>query len=184
MLRPLARALRELDHVVTLAPLGLNLGCGEDATATVAACVAEADQDGVVLVGHSRGGQLARVVAVRHPELVERLVTVATPWTVGPPRQPGIHLVASALRATRRIGIDPVPSIDCASGECCARFRAEVAQKPAARWVALWSRRDRIAGEDGRPPQSADAVVETGLGHVSTITSGRGISLILGALAS
>src|SRR5690349_11493848 len=104
LLRGLRDALRKDGSDVAIAPLGLNTDCGEQ---TVQRLTAWLDQFGdgqpVAIVGHSRGGQLGRVVAVRRPDLVRRLVTVVTPWSIGPPNRPGVDVVATALRRLRGV---------------------------------------------------------------------------------
>jgi pimeloyl-ACP methyl ester carboxylesterase len=181
-LRSLARTLRRHGHEVDVVDLGFNVGCGERAVDEVVRCVLDAGGP-VTLVGHSRGGQLARVAAVRASDTVERLVTVATPWSIGPPDRAGVAAVSAAVRTLRRAGWPGFASIDCASGACCDRYRVDVDGTPAARWVALWSRRDRVAGPDATPPDAADAVIETGLSHLGMVTTGRGQRFVLDALA-
>ena len=180
-LRPLARSLRDRNHEVVVVDLGLNVDCGERTVDKVVAAV-DAGTRPVTLVGHSRGGQLARVAAVRRPDAVERLITVATPWTIGPPDRPGVAVMSGLVRRLRRAGWSGFGSIDCGSGPCCERFRVDVDATPSARWIALWSRRDRMAGDDATPPASADAVIETGLSHLGAVTPARGQQLIGDAL--
>jgi pimeloyl-ACP methyl ester carboxylesterase len=179
LLRPLRDALRAEGCDVRVAPLGFNVDCGEATVQRLEAWLDEfAGGERVTVVGHSRGGQLARVVAVRRPDLVARLVTVATPWSIGPPARPGVEQVATVIRALRQRGLNLMGSIDCATGECCARFRADVAAKPQATWSALWSSTDRFAGDDARPPRAADNAVDTRTGHVGAVTSAKGIGLV------
>lgn len=183
LLLPLRTALRRDGRDVRIAPLGLNLDCGEATVERLEAWLASLPDLGpIALVGHSRGGQLARVLAVRRPDRVGRLVTVATPWALGPPDRPGVEAVARAVRAARRRGLNVMGSIDCATDACCARFRAEVAAKPAARWSALWSSRDRVGGNDARPPAAADRAVDLRTGHASAVTSPRAIAAIAAEL--
>jgi pimeloyl-ACP methyl ester carboxylesterase len=182
-LRPLARRLRERGHAVDVAPLGLNLDCGERSIATLERFLA-ARPSPVTLVGHSRGGQLARVMATRRPDLVDRLVTVGTPWTIGPPDRPGVRSVAAGLRALRRLGIDLLPSLDCATGPCCTAFRRDLATKPTSRWTAIWSSEDRVAGADSRPPAGADVAVDAGGSHVGLVTRDGGIRAVVDAVES
>jgi pimeloyl-ACP methyl ester carboxylesterase len=97
LLRRLRDALRGAGHTVRVAPLGFNVDCSEATVQRLDAWIGDVFGDApVVLVGHSRGGQLARVVAVRHPDTVTRLITVATPWALGPPDRPGVAAVAGA----------------------------------------------------------------------------------------
>lgn len=50
----------------------------------------------VTLVGHSRGGLLAKVVAHRHPEMVEQVICLgsplANPWDVNPVTMAGVRV--------------------------------------------------------------------------------------------
>lgn len=177
---PLGRALRARGHEVTVAPTGMNVDCGE---ATVERLVA-----GLVaptaIVGHSRGGQLGLVVAVRRPDLVPRLVTVATPWSLGPPDRPGVTAIARAIRALHRRGVRILPSIDCATASCCDRFRTDLDRTPAAHWTALWSSHDRVAGADGVPPDRADVTHDIGGGHLGMVLRERGIRAVIDAVES
>jgi pimeloyl-ACP methyl ester carboxylesterase len=171
-LRRLRATLVDAGHDVRIAPLGRNIDCGER---TVRRLLAETERTvaergaTVDLVGHSRGGQLALVAAVRRPDLVRRLVTIATPWSVGPPDRPGVAAVARGLRALRGRGVDLVPSIDCGDGECCAGYREDLGRKPAVPWTALWSSADRVAGDDSRAPAAADSAVDLGTGHLGAV---------------
>ena len=184
-LRRLRAALADAGHDVRVAPLGLNIDCGERSVARLLATVERAAEERgstVDLVGHSRGGQLALVAAVRRSDLIRRLVTVATPWSIGPPDRPGVDAVARGLRVLRRRGIDLVPSLDCATGPCCARFREDLLGTPAARWTALWSSTDRVAGDDGRPPDAADASTDIRTSHLGAVLDRDALAHITAAV--
>ena len=182
LLRPLRDALRGAGHTVRVAPLGFNVDCGEATVERLDAWMHDAFGDApVAVVGHSRGGQLGRVLAVRRADIV-RLITVATPWTIGPPERPGVAAVSAALRALRRRGVNVMGSIDCPTGDCCVAYRRDVGQKPAARWTALWSSTDRFAGDDSRPPHGADDAFDLRTGHVGAVTARAAISRIVAEL--
>jgi pimeloyl-ACP methyl ester carboxylesterase len=172
-LRPLARRLD-----ARVARLGFNVGCGERSVAKLL----DQLEPGSTVVGHSRGGQLARVAAVRRPDLVVRLVTVGTPWSIGPPDRPGVAAVAAGVRALRRRGIDVLASIDCRDGDCCVAYRRDVEEKPAARWTAIWSSTDSIAGNDGRPPAVADETVDVPVSHLALVRDPRAVEAIEAAI--
>jgi pimeloyl-ACP methyl ester carboxylesterase len=172
-LRPLARRLD-----ASVASLGFNVDCGERSVQRLL----EQLGPGSTVVGHSRGGQLARVAAVRRPDLVSRLVTVGTPWSIGPPDRAGVAAMTSAVRAVRRRGVDVLASVDCADGECCADYRRDVVAKPAARWTAIWSSADTVSGNDGRPPAVADEAVDVPVSHLGLVRSTRGIDAIAAVL--
>ncbi|HEX4906680.1 MAG TPA: alpha/beta hydrolase [Acidimicrobiales bacterium] len=180
-LTPLRAALQRAGADVRVAPTGLNLDCGE---ATVRRLVEHVRGIGrsITLIGHSRGGQLARVIAVRHPELVERLITVGTPWTIGPPDRPGVAMGTAMVRGLRRLGVPVMGSIDCAAGECCTDYRRDLTAPLTVRWVAVWSSRDRVAGEDSRPPTDADVVLDVDASHLGLVRSEAGVAAIRSAL--
>ncbi len=169
VLRPLARDLQG-----TIVPTGLTIGCGEaEATKVVAAI--DAAPEAVVLVGHSRGGQLARVAAARRPEHVRRLITVGTPATIGPPQRWGVPLVTAALRRL------PQPiALDCATGDCCAAFRADLARPVAIPWVAVWSPHDRVVPPHEATADGADSV-EVHTGHIGLVLAPEGRRAIVAA---
>ena len=171
-LMPLGRWLRAAGWEVQMAPTGWNVACGEATVERIASVVEDVHRGApVALVGHSRGGLLARVVAVRLAGMVSDLVTVCTPWTVGPPDRPGVAMAAGAVRFLRRHGVDTMGSIDCADGGCCARFRADMAAKPTASWTAIWSSRDGIGGEAASPPPEADHAIDISTTHLGAIAS-------------
>jgi pimeloyl-ACP methyl ester carboxylesterase len=127
----------------------LNTDCAERAVGGIERRLrrlAERSDGRVVLIGQSRGGGLARVVAVRNPELVSTLVTlgasVLDPLDVGP-------AVLRAVRNVARLGDLGVPGMlshECGDGPCCASFRADLQAPlpPAVRAVSIYSRSDGI----------------------------------------
>jgi len=169
--------LRGAGHEVRIPALGFNVDCGEASVEKLGQELVSTG-DPAVLVGHSRGGQLARVLAVRHPGAVDRLVTVATPWTVGPPTAPDVGMVSAAIRCARRLGGPRFASIDCSDGPCCIDFRADLSRAPTCEWTAIWSVTDRVAGLGARPPTIAAHIVETRLSHFGSVTSPEGKRLI------
>ena len=166
VLSPLAR---ELDAQIVRT--GLTVGCGEVETGKVLAAV-DGARTPVTLVGHSRGGQLAKVAAVRRPERVVRLVTVATPRAIGPPDNPFIGLIAAALRHIP----NPI-GLDCATDQCCTQFRQDLDAKVAAPWTVVWSGRDRLVPPDDLLIDGAQQV-EVDASHVGLVTSREGRAAI------
>jgi triacylglycerol lipase len=108
--------------------------------------LAERAEGRVVLIGQSRGGELARVAAVRNPDLVSTLVMLGSPvldpLSVGP-------AVLGAVRLVARLGDFGVPgmlSSECGDGPCCAAFREDLRAPlpPVVRAVSIYSRSDGI----------------------------------------
>lgn len=141
--------LRRRGSRTASAGMWVNVDCGErTATALEARVQRLAQQTGreVVLIGQSRGGQLARVVAVRNPNVVRGLVMLGSPvldpLRVGPS-------VLRAVRSVARLGDLGVPgmfSSQCGDGACCAAYREDaIAPLPGAiRALAIYSRSDGI----------------------------------------
>jgi pimeloyl-ACP methyl ester carboxylesterase len=183
---PLARWLRSGGWAVVVPRLGLNVGCGTAATELVAAAVRDGARSSgrpVAIVGHSRGGLLGRVAAVREGEHVDRLVSVCTPWSIEPPARPGVVATTRAVQALRRRGLPVLGSVDCATGTCCTAFREEMEQRPAAGWTALWSSTDTIGAELSRPPAAADRSVDLRTSHLGGVLSVPGWQAIATALS-
>jgi pimeloyl-ACP methyl ester carboxylesterase len=135
---------------------------------------AERTDGRVVLIGQSRGGELARVVALRNPDLVSALVMLGSPvldpLSVGP-------AVLGAVRSVARLGDLGVPgmfSSECGDGPCCARFRLDLqAPLPSGlRAVSIYSRSDGIV--------SWGACLDPCAEHVEVESSHTGMSVNLG----
>ena len=151
-----------------------NVDCGERAVAQIERRLhrlAERAGRRVVLVGQSRGGELARVVAVRNPDLVSALVMLGSPvrgrLEVGP-------AVMNAVRSVARLGDLGIPglfSTRCADGECCAIYRRDLAAPlPAGiQAVAVYSRTDGIV--------SWQACLDPDARHVEVRSSHAGMSV-------
>jgi len=99
-----------------------------------------------LLVGQSRGGSIARAIAVLRPDLVDTVVTLGSPlldqlairartW----PSVLGVGLLGT-------IGVPGLFSWSCFAGDCCARsVAAALSPFPAdVRFVSVYSRSDEI----------------------------------------
>ena len=100
----------------------------------------------VFLIGQSRGGALARSLAVRNPDSVSGLVMLGTPV------RDSLAVSAPVLRTVRwlarlgDLGLPGVFSSSCRDGTCCATFREDLSAPLAAsiEAVAVHSRSDGI----------------------------------------
>jgi triacylglycerol lipase len=142
-----------------------NVDCGERSATQVEERLARlVDRTGrrAVIIGQSRGGELARVVAVRHPELVSTVVMLGSP------------VVLNAVRSVARLGDLGIPglfSTRCADGECCAAYRRDLARPfpKGIQAVAVYSRSDGIV--------SWQACLDPGARHVEVQSSHSGMSV-------
>ncbi len=141
--------LRRRGHPVAMSGMVANVDCAERAVTRMQAhlqAFASERERPVVLIGQSRGGALARALAVREPERVSGLVML------GSPVRDGLAVSAPVLRTVRwlarlgDLGLPGVLSSSCRDGACCAAFRADLnaALPPALAAVAVHSRSDGI----------------------------------------
>ena len=172
-LRALARWLRRRGSRTMGAGMLVNADCAERALDGIESRLrrlAERADNRVMLIGQSRGGELARVAAVRNPDLVSTVVMLGSPvlqpLSVGP-------AVLGAVRSVARLGDLGVPgmlSSECGDGPCCAAFREDLlAPLPSAvRAVAIYSRSDGIvAWEACLDPCAEHIEVESSHGGMS-----------------
>src|SRR5687768_18385818 len=106
-----ATALAAAGHPVHLSGITWNADCAEAAVGRLLVRVAAiADEHGrrVALVGHSRGGLFARVIARRRPELVSGIVGLGSPHR----DQGRVHpLLVSQALAVASLGLLGVPGL-------------------------------------------------------------------------
>ena len=154
-----------------------NVDCGERGIAGIEARLqrlAQRANGRAVVIGQSRGGEQARVVAVRNPNLVSMVVMLGSP--VLDPLGVG-RVVLSAVRSVARLGDMGVPrmfSSECGDGDCCAAFRDDLrAPLPAGlRAVAIYSQSDGVV--------SWEACLDPCAKHVEVDSSHSGMSVNLG----
>jgi pimeloyl-ACP methyl ester carboxylesterase len=143
------RWLRRRGHRVATSGMRANVDCAERTVSRLQAHLrrfASACGQPVVLIGQSRGGALARALAVREPELISGLVMLGSPV-----RDP-LAVSAPVLRTVRWVarlgdlGLPGVFSTSCRDGACCAAFREDLtaALAPGMNAVAVHSRSDAI----------------------------------------
>jgi triacylglycerol lipase len=145
----LAGWLRRRGSRVARAGILMNTDCGEREAQRLERRVQRlADEAGqpVVLLGQSRGGELARAVAARDTGSISALVMLGSP-VLGP-----LDVGPSVLNAVRRVarlgdlGVPRMFSTECGSGACCAQYRADLERplRESMRAVAIYSRSDGI----------------------------------------
>jgi triacylglycerol lipase len=104
---PLAHVLSSAGWDVHVADVGRNMGPAyeaiEAAEAGLEALSVSAERKAII-IGHSRGGQFGRVVAVRRPDVISKVVAVGTPLTIKYPSFFLVKLPAEALDKAWRAG--------------------------------------------------------------------------------
>ena len=123
-------ALRAAGHDPHPAGIRWNVSCSETAVQRLTVTVeriAERDGQRVALVGHSRGGLFARVLAHRRPELISSVTTLASPHRDQLAVHPLIWVAAATLATA---GLARVPGVlrwSCSGTGCCERFVRDLA---------------------------------------------------------
>jgi triacylglycerol lipase len=122
--------LQRRGHRVHMSGIRANVGCSEEHVARLAeqlrALHSETEQQ-VFLIGQSRGGTFSRALAVREPGAVTGLAMLGSPVI------DGLAVSSHVLRTVRLVatlgdlGVPGMLSRSCADGDCCERFREELA---------------------------------------------------------
>lgn len=130
-MRYMAQQLEKAGHKVKRWGMGFNLGASEDAFERLSnrlISVQRRYDRKMVLVGWSLGGVFAREMAKRHPGLIEKVITMGSPFSGDPHAN-------NAWRAYQLIAGHPVDD---------PPIKAEIRAKPPVETVAFWSPRDGI----------------------------------------
>jgi pimeloyl-ACP methyl ester carboxylesterase len=167
----LQRALAGAGYRVTGWGLGMNRGATPEMLERLARRIETFGGGGkIILVGWSLGGIFAREVAKLRPDLVEKVVTMGSPFS-GDPRGNNVWRLYEWIAGHK---VDDPP------------IKADLAEKPTVPTLALWSRRDgivSIACARGLPHES-DRQVELDCSHMGFAVSGRAYPQIIAALRS
>jgi pimeloyl-ACP methyl ester carboxylesterase len=188
-LATMARWLRANGYWTRRAGIGTNIGCSQDACERIEErleALAERTGRKVAIVGQSRGGVLARVVAGRRPDLVSGIVTLGAP-TVGMLR---VHpLVLLQVGLVGALGTGRVPGLfrmSCWRGACCEPFRADLQEPfpPGVRYVCVYSRSDGIVDWRACLDGAAEELVEIHASHCGMAVSREAYEQVARALAA
>jgi pimeloyl-ACP methyl ester carboxylesterase len=141
--------LERRGHRVSSSGMRVNVDCAERGVTRLQAhlrAFASACAEPVVLIGQSRGGALARVLAVRNPEIVSTVVMLGSPVRDSLAVAPSVLQTVRLLARLGDLGLPGVLSSSCQDGACCASFREDLtAPLPdAVRAIAVHSRSDAI----------------------------------------
>jgi triacylglycerol lipase len=138
-----------------------------------------------VLIGHSRGGGLAKAIASRRPDLVAGVVALGSPQVDPLAVHPLVRLQVEAVSRLGSLGVAGLFKRSCMDGECCADFWEELAG-PLSEDVGLfsvYSRSDGIVDWRACLDPHADEQVEIESSHCGMAVNAAAWRAIADALA-
>ena len=166
----MTRWLRALGYRTRRAGMRVNVDC----SAAVVRCaeqrlerMVEKHGQRVSIVGQSRGGIIARAVAVRRPDLVSGIVTLGSPSR----GMLNIHpLVLASIGVVGGLGTLRIPhlfTLRCLRGECCNEFRQalEAPFPEDVGYVSVYSRKDGVVSWKACMDPDADQNIEVASTH-------------------
>lgn len=148
-LTTMARWLKRLGYRPCRAGMRANIDCTERGLGRLEAALerlAERHGRKVAIVGQSRGGSMARLLAVRRPDLVEQIVTLGSPLTDQMAVHPLVRVQVTAVGVLGTLGVPGLFGHGCQYGECCTlvRGQADGAFPDGVGFVSIYSRSDGI----------------------------------------
>ena len=147
--------------------------------------VREQGQRGVV-IGQSRGGSLAKALAVRRPDLVCGLVTLGSPQLDPLAVHPVVRLHVEAVSRLGSLGAPGLFKRSCLDGDCCSTFWEQLAAPLASDvgFVSVYSRSDGIVDWRACLDPAADELLEISSSHCGMAVSREAYTAVGAALAS
>jgi pimeloyl-ACP methyl ester carboxylesterase len=145
----LAGWLRGIGYAPQQAAITANVDCATRTTERLIErleVVTERHDRRAVLVGHSLGGVLGRLLAVQRPDLVRGVVCLGSPLVDFNAVHPLVWASVRVVGMLGSLGFPGVLSHGCLTGACCAESRGLLRAPfpPGVGFVSLYSRRDRI----------------------------------------
>jgi pimeloyl-ACP methyl ester carboxylesterase len=150
--------------------------------------VAEQGQPAAV-VGQSRGGTLAKVLAYRRPDLVAGVVTLGSPQIDPFAIHPLVRLQVEAVSRLGSLGAPGLFKRSCLDGACCSSFWEDLAQPLPSdvRLVCVYSKSDGVVDWRSCLDPDAAELVEIRASHCGMAVSRpawRAVADALEALAA
>ncbi|NMO91568.1 triacylglycerol lipase [Actinomycetospora sp. TBRC 11914] len=187
-LAPMTNWLTRVGYDARAYTLGAGMGCSQRTTVSLVRRVralAEEAGEPVRVVGHSRGGQLARAVGAEAPESVSHVVTIGTPLDMSG-TTPAMAAMLWGFAAAGTMGVPGLYRLGCLTvGACCAGFR-EALRAPWPAQVALtsiYSPTDAaVSWRACHVPGARN--VEVASGHVAQLTAAQVQRAVAAALVA
>jgi pimeloyl-ACP methyl ester carboxylesterase len=129
------------------AKAGFTVGCTTDLVDRVERALERhvaATGGPVVLLGQSRGGMVARLAAVRRPDLVRGLVMLGSPVVRPLDAQRDVLAIARLLTRLSALGVPGLMNADCLAGDCFSENFTALGRPLEVPALSVYSRSDGI----------------------------------------
>jgi len=159
----MTRWLRRTGHHTRKAGIRWNVDCSALAVTRLEErleTMAETSGQKVAIVGQSRGGNFAKVLGVRRPDLVSGVVALGSAQLDPLAIHPLVHAQVYVLGTLGTIGAHGLFKHSCRNGACCKDFWEDL-QKPMpdeVGYLSIYSRTDGIVDWRACLDESAELV--------------------------
>jgi triacylglycerol lipase len=148
-LATMARWLKRLGYAPRRAGVRVNVDCATRAADRLEQRVRELHAESgrrVSVIGQSRGGSLARLLAHRAPDTIAGIVTLGSPLMDELAVHPWVKLHVRAVAALGTLRVPGLFTRACMEGDCCARSRELTGERfpDGVGFVSVHSRSDGI----------------------------------------
>src|SRR3954453_16948841 len=179
--------LRRTGHRTKSAGIRSNVDCSSASAERLAErleCLAETTGQRVAIIGQSRGGNLAKVLAVRYPQLVSGIVTLGSPQLDPFDIHPLVRVQVYAVGTLGTLGMKGFFKHGCKNGACCERFWEELAGPMPAGvgYLSVYSKSDGVVRWRACLDPEAEHL-EIKASHVGMAVHPRAYRAVAGALA-
>jgi triacylglycerol lipase len=170
----MTRWLRRTGHYTRKAGIRANVDCSAAAVVRLEERLeqmAATRGEKVAIVGQSRGGNFAKVLARRRPDLVSGIVTLGSPQRDPVDIHPVVRAQVLAVGTLGSLGARGLFSHGCLWGDCCASFWDDLAGDldPGIGYVSIYSRSDGVV--------NWKACLDDGAEHVEVRASHCGMAV-------
>jgi pimeloyl-ACP methyl ester carboxylesterase len=181
--------LRRLGYRAHMPRIRANIDCAASAIARLETRLEDLHdryRRPIAIIGQSRGGCFARLLAVRRPELVSGIVTLGSPLRDQLAVHPLVQLQVLAVGALGTLGAPGLFTRNCLTGDCCAELREQsLAELPeGVGFVSVYSRSDGIVDWHSCLDPCAQELVEIRASHIGMAVHAGAYRAIGEALAS
>jgi pimeloyl-ACP methyl ester carboxylesterase len=179
--------LRRTGHHTKSAGIRSNVDCSSasaDRLAERLECLASATGQKVAIIGQSRGGNLAKVLAVRRPDLVSGIVTLGSPQLDPFDIHPIVRMQVYAVGTLGTLGMRGLFKHSCKWGKCCETFWEELAgpMPSGVGYLSVYSKSDGVVRWRSCLDPDAEHL-EISASHVGMAVHPRAYRAVAGALS-